>query len=82
MAEKDSNIIHERRQIMIGALRYAAAGAMGIGIIGAVFKRRKLGADHVCIDRGVCTGCAVYEECRLPRALSRKQALKGLSHAG
>jgi len=28
-----------------------------------------------CIARGICAGCKIYEDCRLPQALSRKQIL-------
>ena len=82
MAEKDLHTLHERRQMMTGALRYVAAGVMGLGVVGAVFKRHKLDAGHLCINRSICAGCGAYDECRLPKALSRKQAIKDSSHAG
>jgi hypothetical protein len=67
---------------MMSGLRYVAAGAMALGVFGTIFKRRKLDAEHVCVERGICAGCSAYEECRLPRALSRKQVIKDSSHAG
>ena len=82
MVEKSLHTLHARRQMMTGALRYVAAGIMGLGVVGAIVKRRKLDTGQSCINRSICAGCAVYEECRLPKALSRKQVLKESSHAG
>jgi hypothetical protein len=32
-------------------------------------------AGQVCISAGICRGCAAFEDCWLPNALSAKEAL-------
>lgn len=62
-----------RRQMMTGTLRYAVLGLIGFVTGSAITKRRRLIKEGKCIARGICGGCELYEDCRLPQALSRKQ---------
>ena len=64
-----------RRNFLRNAVRYAVL-ALVCFVAGSAFtKRRKLLQEGNCINQGICGGCGVYENCRLPQALSRKQVL-------
>ena len=67
---------HTRRRFFAGALRNASLALLGVGSGAAVVKRRRLLREGKCINQGICSQCAVFDECGLPRALSVKQALK------
>ena len=57
-------------------LRYGNPGRAGRGWRQAGRARRPRGsAGQVCISAGICRGCAVFEDCGLPGALSAKEAL-------
>ena len=73
--------IKSRRQMMAGVLRYAALGLVGYFAGSAIVKRRRLIKEGKCIERGICSGCKVYQDCRLPPALSKKQVLYRKNHA-
>ena len=64
-----------RRQFLRGGLRLAILG--GLAAVGGTLAGRQAGqpAGQVCISAGICRGCAVFEDCGLPRALSAKEAL-------
>ncbi len=66
----------ERREFFRAAARYLVLGAMAaVGILLA----RRGGIDRRtqrCDRKGVCCGCRVFEDCRLPAALSAKLAEK------
>jgi len=64
-----------RRQMMTGTLRYAALGLIGFFSGSAIVKRRRLIKEGKCVRRGICAGCELYNDCRLPAVLSRKQIL-------
>ena len=59
--------------MMVSTLRYAVLGLVGFFAGSAIVKRRGLIKEGKCIDRGLCGGCKLYEDCRLPQALSKKQ---------
>jgi hypothetical protein len=56
-----------------GFLRNAALGGLAV-LTGALAARRPAG--QACVNDGFCRGCAAYEDCGLPQALSAKQALR------
>jgi len=64
-----------RRTFFKGMLRKAALAAMGVGAGAAAIKRTALRREHKCINRGVCRGCAAFGRCRLPQAMSAKEAM-------
>jgi len=64
-----------RRQMMTGTLRYTVLSLVGFFAGSSIIKRRRLIKEGKCIDRGICGGCKIYEDCQLPPALSRKQIL-------
>ncbi len=72
---KDLGQTRSRRQLLAGVLRYATLGMLGTAGGFVVARRRKLGREGKCINRGVCRGCEVFEKCGLPQALSAKQVL-------
>jgi hypothetical protein len=68
-----------RRQFLRDGLRFAVLG--GLAAVSGKLAGRQAGqpAGQVCISAGICRGCAVYEDCGLPRALSVKQAIGRMS---
>ena len=64
-----------RRQLIRSLLRHASLALLGTATGAAVVKRRRLVREGKCIGGGVCSGCTVFDECGLPRALSAKQVL-------
>ena len=74
MAE-DKTKTNNRRLLIQKALRYAALAVLGFAAGGAIMKNRKLSREGKCANRGICTGCGIYKNCRLPQALSKKQTL-------
>ena len=63
-----------RRQFLRDGLRLAILG--GLAAVGGTLAGRQAGrpAGQVCISAGICRGCAAFEDCGLPRALSAKEA--------
>ena len=68
--------LRTRRQVFLGALRNAGLAVLGLGGGAAVMKRRRLLRDGACLNRGICAGCDVFDQCGLPRALSVKRATR------
>lgn len=64
-----------RREFLRDGLRLAILG--GLAAIGGKLAGRAAArpAGQVCISAGICRGCAVFEDCGLPSALSAKEAL-------
>ena len=71
-----------RRHWLMSAGRYAIVGLVGLLTGGLLIKRRKLLREGNCINRGICGGCQLYADCRLPQSLSRKQVLGESFDAG
>lgn len=71
-----------RRELFAGVLRYAAMGLLATG--GAVLfaKRRRLLREGICINDRFCDGCAILQQCTLPRALSAKKIPAGVNSDG
>jgi hypothetical protein len=66
--------MHARRQFFRNMLRNISLTLLGAAGGLAVTKRRRLVREGKCVSRGVCSGCEVFEECGLPRALSARLA--------
>lgn len=60
----------ERRDFLKNALRLLALGVLGFGT-GALIMQR----GEKCSNAGICRGCAAFDDCGLPQALSAKAAL-------
>ena len=70
-------ILHARRQFFRGLLRNVSLALLGVAGGVGVTKRRRLVREGKCVSGGVCSGCDVFDECGLPRALSAKLAVTG-----
>ena len=63
-----------RREFFRTGARCGLLTVLGVAV--ALVSKRRL-AGQRCINRGVCGGCAAFERCGLPQALSAKQAQAG-----
>ena len=71
MNPDDASKLGDRRAF----LRNVAMGGL-VAVTGALLARRREGQ---CLRAGICRGCAAYEDCALPAALSARQALASQS---
>jgi len=64
-----------RRQFFRDGLRYTLLG--GLAAVSGKLVARQAGrpAGQVCISAGICRGCAAFDDCGLPQALSAKDVL-------
>ena len=68
-----------RRDVLIGTVRWAVGGvAVAAGLLAAA-KRNRLRADGVCSNQGLCAGCDALNECRLPGAERLREAIRSQS---
>ncbi|MGA3180872.1 MAG: hypothetical protein ABSF38_11050 [Verrucomicrobiota bacterium] len=75
MSKRSPNPGASRRQFLRDGLRYAILGGLA-AITGKLVARHPVRpAGQVCISAGICRGCAAYEDCGLPQALSAKEVL-------
>lgn len=75
MNRRPPNSSAGRRQFLRDGLRLAILGGLAAvsgRLAGRVAARP---AGQLCISAGICRGCAAFEDCGLPNALSAKQAL-------
>lgn len=71
-----------RRALFRGVARLLVLGAGSLGG-SLLFKRGQItAAGETCASDGVCSGCQVYRDCGLPRALARRRALAQAADAG
>jgi hypothetical protein len=75
MNRHSSSAAASRRQFLRDGLRLTILG--GLAAVGGKLAGRQaaLPAGQVCVSAGICRGCAAFEDCGLPRALSAKEAL-------
>jgi hypothetical protein len=64
-----------RRQFLRDALRYISLGGLAAVSGKLVARQAARPAGQVCISAGICRGCAAFEDCGLPQALSAKEVL-------
>ncbi|MGA2543542.1 MAG: hypothetical protein ABSG78_18490 [Verrucomicrobiota bacterium] len=75
MNRRSPNSSAGRRQFLRDGLRFAILGGLA-AVIGRLAGREAARpAGQVCISAGICRGCAAFEDCGLPNALSAKEAL-------
>jgi len=65
--------MQSRRELFAGIFRYLALGLLGTVGGTTIAKRHRLFREGKCINRGICRGCKVFQECSLPQALSAKE---------
>ena len=63
-----------RRELFRRVLRFGSLGAIGVFGAAGLSKRRRLVKEGVCVGKGICCSCEVFNECGLPRAVSAKIA--------
>ncbi len=59
-----------RREFLCEIGRYGLAVLLGGGI-GVLLDRDR----EKCINQGICRGCATFDTCHLPQAMSAKEAI-------
>lgn len=64
-----------RRDFFSMLLHRAALAALAILGAVLVFKKRNPTVQQVCVNQGLCRGCAQWAQCGLPQALSAKEVL-------
>ncbi|HOS42899.1 MAG TPA: hypothetical protein PK794_04335 [Armatimonadota bacterium] len=69
---------HSRRAFLRSLARFAAAGALALGA-GALMAKR---TGETCVSDGICTRCDTLPACKLPQALSARDALNRGNHGG
>jgi hypothetical protein len=57
---------YSRRGFLAAAARYVTLGLFAAAGGWAVAKRRRLAAQGVCVNDGICDGCAIRADCGLP----------------
>ncbi|OPZ83789.1 MAG: hypothetical protein BWY76_02123 [bacterium ADurb.Bin429] len=67
-----------RRAFLRSLARLAAAGALALGA-GALMARKP---GEMCVSDGICSRCGTLSECRLPQALSAKDARQRRNDGG
>jgi len=75
MNRRSPNSSAGRRQFLRDGLRYAILGGLAAVSGKLVARRAARPAGQVCISAGICRGCAAFEDCGLPQALSAKEVL-------
>ena len=75
MNRRSPNSSAGRRQFLRDGLRWAILG--GLAAVGGRLAGREAArpAGQVCISAGICRGCAAFEDCGLPNALSAKEVI-------
>ena len=71
-----------RRELCLGAMRYATLGLLATGGAALFAKRSRLRREGVCINDRLCAGCSILGHCTLPEALSAKKVLNGANSGG
>ena len=75
MNRRSLNSSAGRRRFLRDGLRWAILG--GLAAVGGRLAGREAArpAGQVCISAGICRGCAAFEDCGLPSALSAKEVI-------
>jgi hypothetical protein len=75
MKSRSPNSSSGRRRFLRDGVRYIVLGGLAAvsGTLAARKAVRPIG--QVCVNAGICRGCAVFEDCGLPQALSAKEVL-------
>jgi hypothetical protein len=61
-----------RRQFLRDGLRYIMLGGLAVVSGKLAARQGARPAGQVCLSAGICRGCAAFEDCGLPQALSAK----------
>lgn len=66
-----------RREFFRTAGRAGSLGALALLAGRLLGRRSRRRTGETCINNGLCRKCRVFDDCRLPQALSAKKALGG-----
>jgi hypothetical protein len=67
-----------RRAALFSCGRMVSVGLLaGLGSFLLFRKKNPAKGRQICISRGGCTGCRVFDDCGLPQALSAKRVTGG-----
>ncbi len=75
MNRHSANSSAGRRQFLRDGLRYTALGGLAAVTGKLVARQAARPAGQTCISAGICRGCAAFDDCGLPQALSAKEVL-------
>ncbi len=64
--------LENRRDFFRAGARYGLLGLLAC--LATLATSRRMRPGQQCINRGICPGCAQFENCGLPQALSAKAA--------
>ncbi|UCG48839.1 MAG: hypothetical protein JSU94_03475 [Phycisphaerales bacterium] len=68
--------VRDRREFLVRVVRSATLVSLAAGGVAAFVKRRSLVRQGKCLNAGICRGCAAFEGCGLPQALSARAVLE------
>jgi hypothetical protein len=74
MNKRSPNSGEGRRQFLRDGLRYIMLGGLAAASGKLAARQGSRPAGQVCLSAGICRGCAAFEDCGLPQALSAKEA--------
>jgi hypothetical protein len=75
MNRHSANSSAGRRQFFRDGLRYTVLGGLAAVTGKLVARQAARPAGQTCISAGICRGCAAFDDCGLPQALSAKEVL-------
>jgi len=64
--------VESRREFFRAAARYASLAL--VSAAAGLAARPRVPNGQQCVNRGICSSCAIFTDCGLPQALSAKQA--------
>ena len=68
-----------RREFLRSCLRNGLLTTLTIASGALIFRKKPEKPAQVCISRGICGGCRVFNNCVLPPAQSAKDRLKTIA---
>jgi hypothetical protein len=60
--------VRNRRDVLARALRWTTLGLLGGLVAGVAARDRRLRRPGICLNQGLCAGCAALGRCDLPPA--------------
>ena len=68
--------VTDRRHFFANSIRASILALIALGGGTSMLKRRRLVRQGKCINSGICSGCNIFDDCRLPQALSKRDFQK------
>jgi hypothetical protein len=70
---KHNEKVTDRRRLFANAIRAGVLALIALGGGASLLKRRRLVRQGKCINSGICGRCDIFDDCRLPQALSKRK---------